>query len=545
MNDFLIYIIQSGLCLGALYLIYSIFLRKDTFFSANRFYLISSLLLSFILPLFKVPVIYENPEVVYVVMLDTITVTTQNIETELANNLSLYQGIFIVYLTGAAIFFLRFVFQILQLFFMIRMFGVSKVDGLKIVKTNSKYSPFSYFNYIFLNEKNLGDKDLKSIIEHEKIHISQKHSVDLILLEFLTIFQWFNPFMWFYKISIKGIHEFLADEGLLAGGMSKINYQGLLLNQTVGIQVNDLTNNFNQSLIKKRFIMMTKLQSKKTARLKILLVLPVTAILITFFAISCKQKEVIEEKTTDEVVEIQSTTKSTEAVEALETKDKKSDELIFAVVEDMPTFPGGSKARLSYLSQNIRYPEIARKEGIQGRVYVTFVIEKDGSVDNVRILRGIGFGCDEEAVRVVSSMPKWNPGKQRGQAVRVQFNLPIRFYLNDEQISKNEETTSITYKVVEQMPEFANKDKTLEQFLKDNLKYPESAHKAGIQGTVYVNFLVKEDGSIANTNILRGIGSGCDEEALRVVNLMKFRPGKQGGEIVAVEHNLPIKFILE
>ena len=537
MNGFFIYIVQSAVCLGALYLIYWFFLRKDTFFSANRFYLIGSIIVSFILPLFKVPVFVENPEIAYVVMLDTITVTTQKIESDLVNNLSFYQGLFIVYLTGASLFLLRFAFQLLQLFLLIRKFGVTQMDGLNIVKIKSKYSPFSYFKYIFLNEDNLKDKDLQSIIRHEKIHIKQKHSLDLIMLELLSIVQWFNPFMWMYKRSIKGIHEYLADEGLLAEGVNKSSYQDLLLSQAVGIQINELTNNFNQSLITKRFIMMTKLQSKKIARFKLLLVFPVAVVLISLFAISCKQNEVVDEKVTDEVVETQTTTKS------VQSEEPKG--VIFAVVEEMPTFPGGENARLKFLANNIKYPETARIAGVEGRVYVTFVVEVDGSVNDVRILRGIGSGCDEETVRVISAMPKWNPGKQRGQAVRVQFNLPVRFYLGGEQSSKNKETTSLTYKVVEQMPEFSTDNKSLEQFLKDNIKYPEEARNAGIQGTVYINFLVKEDGSIDNLNILRGIGSGCDEEALRVVKMMSFKPGKQGGEIVPVEYNLPIKFILD
>ena len=102
---------------------------------------------------------------------------------------------------------------------------------------------------------------------------------------------------------------------------------------------------------------------------------------------------------------------------------------IFTVVESMPEFPGGQGKLMQYLAKNIEYPQIARESGIQGRVFVTFVVEKDGSVTDVRVLRGIGGGCDEEAVRVVKSMPKWVPGKQRGKPVRVQFNLPVKFTL--------------------------------------------------------------------------------------------------------------------
>jgi len=102
---------------------------------------------------------------------------------------------------------------------------------------------------------------------------------------------------------------------------------------------------------------------------------------------------------------------------------------IFTVVEESPSFPGGDVARIKFLQKNIEYPQMARESGIQGTVYVTFVVEPNGSVSGVRILRGIGGGCDEEAIRVIKAMPKWNAGKQRGKPVRVQFNMPIKFTL--------------------------------------------------------------------------------------------------------------------
>jgi len=114
----------------------------------------------------------------------------------------------------------------------------------------------------------------------------------------------------------------------------------------------------------------------------------------------------------------------------VDEEDEADEAVIFTVVESMPDFPGGDMARIKYLNENIKYPQMARESGIQGRVFVTFVVEKNGSVTDVKVLRGIGGGCDEEAIRVIENMPKWNSGKQRGKAVRVQFNMPILFKLN-------------------------------------------------------------------------------------------------------------------
>lgn len=541
MNEFLIYLMKSSVCLAVLYLIYWFFLKKDTFFMANRIYLISSIILSFVLPLFKIPVVYEDPELTYVVVMEAITITAQKLESGIINNLSVYQKLFIVYLTGVAIFFFRFAFQILQLIFLIKKFGVTKMNELKIVKLDRKYSPFSYFNYIFLNEDNFKDKNLKEIIDHEKIHIEQKHSIDLVLLEALTIIQWFNPFIWLYKNSLKGIHEYLADAGLLARGLNKVNYQSLLLNHTVGIQINDLTNNFNQSLIKKRFIMMTKKQSKRTAGLKLLLFLPVTALLIMCFTLSYAQ---IEEnvKTTVakavQAVEKEVVIEATDVVEQVQVQEKEE---AFTVVEDMPEFSGGEQALYKYLANNIKYPAEAHEKGIEGRVYVTFVVEKDGSLTEIKIARGIGNGCDKEAMRVVTEMPKWTPGKQRGKIVRVKYILPIRFILKD-QIAESDDV----FTVAEEMPSYPGGEQALYKFLSSNIKYPTEAQKEGIEGRVYVTYIVEKDGSITGSEIARGIGSGCDKEALRVVALMpNWIPGKQRGKVIRVQYILPIAFKLK
>ena len=116
--------------------------------------------------------------------------------------------------------------------------------------------------------------------------------------------------------------------------------------------------------------------------------------------------------------------------EPVEEPEEEDEAQIFTVVESMPGYPGGEAARIKYLNNNIKYPQMARESGIQGRVFVTFVVEKDGRVTDVRVLRGIGGGCDEEAIRVIQNMPNWQPGKQRGKPVRVQFNMPILFKLN-------------------------------------------------------------------------------------------------------------------
>ena len=145
------------------------------------------------------------------------------------------------------------------------------------------------------------------------------------------------------------------------------------------------------------------------------------------------QLEIVQDDVEVEDIEINADVQQTEVIEEYVAPVIEEEEVveqeIFQIVEEMPEYPGGEKKLLEYVGKSVKYPQIARESGIQGRVFVNFVIEPDGSVSNVKVLRGIGGGCDEEAMRVIKSMPKWKPGKQRGKAVRVTYTLPVNFKL--------------------------------------------------------------------------------------------------------------------
>lgn len=223
---------------------------------------------------------------------------------------------------------------------------------------------------------------------------------------------------------------------------------------------------------------------------------------------------------------------------------------IFKIVEKMPEYPGGMTSMLQFLAKNIRYPETAKKENIEGMVVVQFVIAKDGSIRDPHVVKGIGGGANEEAVRVVNMMPKWTPGTQKGQNVDVQFNLPIRFQL--EGANKVEEVEEVkvqgsreVFRVVERMPTYEDGQQGLIDFLAKNIKYPTVAKENGIEGIVVVEFIIETDGRVSGTKLMKGIGAGCDEEAVRVVNLTRWTPGIQNNKVVPVKYTLPISFKLD
>lgn len=218
----------------------------------------------------------------------------------------------------------------------------------------------------------------------------------------------------------------------------------------------------------------------------------------------------------------------------------ESDTVIFIDVEEPPTFPGGDSALVAYLKHNLHYPPAEKEKGIQGKVVVGFVIEKDGVVSNVEVKRGIGEECDAEAVRVVKEMPNWEPGKQSGIVVRMGMVLPISFKIVEPPID-----TTI-YTTVEKMPTFPGGEFKMYEFLAMNIRYPQRARQDGYSGTVYVRFIVEPDGTITNIEVAKGVGGGCSEEAVRVVKMMpKWIPGEAFGKKVRVTYTLPVNFRLQ
>ncbi|MBE0646340.1 MAG: M56 family metallopeptidase [Bacteroidales bacterium] len=427
MNELFRYLVQSSVCLAALYMVYWLFLRKDTFFTINRIYLLLAGLFSLIIPLFSFQFTASGSMAPVMIFLEPVLITPEKIESLAASHLSWMEAIGIVYVTGVVIFSLRFLIQLFQLWLVIRRNGITRRENMRLIFVDKGYSPFSFFNMIFIREELSEDEQLEAILRHEQVHIRQYHSFDLILAEILTIVLWFNPFVWLLQRSLKSLHEFLADEGVMKFGFRMREYQQLIFDQTLGKQINNLTNNFNVSLIKQRIIMMTKSRSNAVARMKIVLALP--AMLLALASFSSASAIYL---TTPENSPLSGTTVSVEQPSAIQPSNAQKEDSVFTKVEKMPLFHGGNEELFSYLGKTIKYPAEAMKNGIEGTVFVTFVIEKDGSVTHVKILRGIGGGCDEESLRVVQSMPKWTPGYSEGKAVRVSFNLPIKYKLAKE-----------------------------------------------------------------------------------------------------------------
>ena len=376
-------------------------------------------MLSLLMPVFTVLNFSTTGSGKLYYVLDTITVTNNEMMSGYSESLSLSTVFWIVYFSGVILFSLLFLFRIFQLMLLINRNGISSDGGFRYVITDGNYTPFSFFNLIFINST-MTAEDKEKVIVHERIHVSQLHSFDVLFFELLIIFQWFNPIVWLYKKSIKEVHEFLADEGVLKKGVERSSYQELLLALTLGVNVTDLTNNFNTTQIKRRFIMMTKMKSGLIAKVRFMMVIPFVAVALLLFA--CNSNGAKKEENAQNKVD--SVKEHTTVVSEPVVEGKVYDE-----VEEAPVY-GKSQSDLSkYLASNIKYPQEAKEKKIQGKVYVSFVVSKTGAVTDVKVKRPLNKLLDAEAVRVVSAMPNWTPGKNKGEAVNVNYVLPINFKL--------------------------------------------------------------------------------------------------------------------
>jgi TonB family protein len=481
MSTLLIYTLKVSLYLTAFYTVYSLLLSRDTAYGRNRAFIIISLVTSIILPLISFYTLRPHHIQYFGKLLSEVFIVA---DSDKAGSLlpvpiaekSIYMA-FLIYIAGIGAVLLKIAADLTNL--MILVIRKRESENNIIVFNGFNTSGFSAMGYIFINSRLTPDES-KEIIRHEQNHISQNHFADIVFIELVIALQWFNPVIYLFNRSLRAVHEFQADQECLNSGINVISYQNLLLRQVFSSRIFNLTNSFsNPSLVKKRMVMMTKKRTSALANIKIISVIPV--IIVVSMAISAYRE--IPNKVTDYSALIPRTdnlpepedignipamsenkkqtvykeasakpeTKKTEAlvpppppprpsesdltiktayVQHLNNKTEKDIvEIPFDVVEEMPQFPGGDNALLNYLAKNTSYPENAKKHNIQGRVIVKFCINSKGNVNQVSILKGVSPELDQEAVRVVKTIPSFSPGRQDGKPVPVWYMVPITFSL--------------------------------------------------------------------------------------------------------------------
>jgi TonB family protein len=410
---------QINLFLVIFYAIYWLFLRKETFHQVNRFYLIGSSILSVILPFADLSSVKtwalagQIQSLVYEYDLPELVVS-QNTE----HKLNWVLIISILYLTIVAFLFLRLAF------------GVARAYAIVQSPSFNESNAFSFFGIIKIDKKL---PYFRTIRAHERVHTLQLHFLDLFFFELMTVFFWCNPVVYIFRYTIKNLHEFLADQEASQTLPTVADYATLLLSKQFKIAPEHLFVQpfYNKSTLKIRIQMLLKGKSNNWAILKYGVVAPILFMALMVSSVSCSDASVKKSVEIDilkeEKVGIPPPVPLLEEADATLKIQKKE---IFTAVEQNPEFIGGQAKMYQYLGENIKYPAAAQRANISGRVFVKFVVEDDGAIGDVEVMKGIGFGCDEEAIRVVKSMPKWNPGVQNGKNVRVYYNMPIVYKLD-------------------------------------------------------------------------------------------------------------------
>ena len=470
---FFIYSLKVALCLTAFYLLHKLLLSHEKLHVFNRCSLLGIVVLSLIVPCIKV--VLNEPNVVNegMVIVEELIISAEIVAEAEHTGLTLLQTIFLIYICGVAVFLLREVISLLRLRLLIKKGDVvERHERAVVLVLDEDIAPFSWFNYIILSRKDY-EENPREIIIHEIAHMRLRHSADIMLCNMLIILQWFNPAAWLLRRELQDVHEFEADEAVINEGVDAKQYQLLLIRKSVGERLFSMANNLNHNSLKRRIKMMKTKNSNRWQCTKALAVIPVAAVAIVAFAspkveqaaqkVVAESEEIVKSVTNDMMqTEIQANdvatvenssivadTPQTSSEQSATTekndttaKDKSVSGEVNVSKVQMPTFPGGQKAMMQYLAENVKYPASAREKKLTGRVIVQFVVEKDGSITETKVMKSVAPELDAEALRIVNSMPKWTPGMQDGKIVRVKFFIPVIF--SDGESHKTEKKTQTT-----------------------------------------------------------------------------------------------------
>ena len=609
MTPELAYFLKINVAIALFYAFYRLFFHKDTFFHWRRMALLCFFAISMLYPLLNIQgwIKAHEPMVAMADLYATILLPEQVVTPTQATVINWQEVITqfakIIYWSGMLLLTARFFVQLGSIIRLHFQCSKSNIQGVRVHLLKKETGPFSFFHWIFIHPQSHTESEISEIITHEETHARQYHSVDVLFSEIMCIFCWFNPFIWLMKREVRGNLEYMADHRVLETGHDSKSYQYHLLGLAHHKAAANLSNSFNVLPLKNRIKMMNKRRTKEIGRTKYLMFLPLAALLMIISNIEvvarttkefAKEMMAAPEEQGVSQTELANGPELPDGMTGVATlQDKKgtqktkevapppppapvknatvNDSVVFEVVEEMPDFPGGQSALMEYLAKNIKYPATAHENGKQGRVIVSFVVKKDGSISDTKIERGVDPYLDKEAERVITAMPNWKPGKQRGQAVNVRFTVPVTFRLSGPEPAKPAETPEAvaiekfeevvvvgygpkeatpnnepTFKVVDEMPKFPGGQEGLMRYLAKNIKYPTMAQQNKEQGKVLVQIVIGKDGNVSNIKILEGVSAWLDAEAIRVVRGMpKWEPGKQNGQAVAVEYTFPITFRLQ
>jgi TonB family protein len=515
------YIVKTILCSGILLIFYYLILEKEKMYQFNRIYLLFSIVFSFIIPLLTIKIkqaVVLVPATIYQPFTGIQNAVSQpDIASVVANNSHL-NYLLMAYGAVSLILVSRFVINILNLTRKIRNNHSVAFHGVKLVLTHDNYVPHSFLNYVFINKDEFEKENIeKEILSHELAHIKQRHTIDILFIELITIFAWINPLLFIYRKAVQLNHEFLADEFVVKTIPDPHEYQLLLLDKAKQPSVLVLSSSFNYLQTKKRIIMMTKKTSLRTAILKQIALIPL--ILITGFLLSTR---VIAQDSKHQDTSVSDQKQSPENDPSF-NHENHSISIGFS----------------SWVAKQIKYPDEALKNNAKGWVHVGYTVELDGSISNVIINAAPDPSLGEAVAKAVKSSPKWLPGKNTAgkspfkSSLSIKFEIPAKVQSSDDIPVYAFGKTPVYEELVwgidpGQIPQFpmakassedAN-DEAIQNWVQQHMKYPGKALKAKIEGGVIVRFIVTKTGKLEDFLVTRSDNPELNNEALRVLSTM-------------------------
>ncbi|QHT67693.1 M56 family metallopeptidase [Rhodocytophaga rosea] len=564
------YLLEASICLAVFYAFYYLVLRRERFFAYNRIFILFAVLFSLLIPVMEIPLsrqaIYlsQQPDIdryIAFIPFKENLATPVIIQTTEVSTLSFRDFVFYGYSMVVLFLLGRLFFQIMYLYRMAGKSGKKKV-GYTLIPTMGKLPTFSFFHWIFWNNTQaLSATEENLILQHELVHIRQKHSWETMLLELLKIIFWLNPAIYLLKQAMQEVHEYLADQQVLQNTASSAYIQ-LLVKQQLHLFNFSFTHSFNRSQLNKRIAMIQSVRnSAKPAVWKLAFALPILATLL--FMYSCKTSEITEPKPTalanakgvyrlgevvvvgyysnkPDIKEIQ----LDETITGYGTSEKKPVIEVYNQAEIMPEPVNGMSSFQHYIRQNIQHLLRANKT-VQGRVWVQFTVNTDGSLSDISVVKSPDASYNEEIIAVIKNAPAWKSGKQNGESVAVRKTVPISFGTSNAETSLTQ-ATLISETHTESQPAPIEGLEAFYKKIGKTVRYPGAPRRDFIEGQVWVQFTVNIDGSLSQIEIAESLHPELDQEVVRVVSEagLSWKPAMLNGQAQASKVLFPVSFKL-
>lgn len=544
------FLLKLTVCWGFFALLYILLLRKETFFHANRFYLLGTLAGSMLLAAFSHRLQEATGETgIQVVALPVVSAGFQQVTEEVSQQLQLTDYVWIAYMLGVAFMLLRTVWGIVQLIQMART-GVSEYlpGGVRLIYCADVATPFSFFKWIFVplqEEENHNETSTHQMLAHERAHAEGWHSVDIMLMEVICALFWFHPLAYWYQRSLRTVHEYLADAAA-SRLTDKKQYGLLLIRQSQSGMPVAFANHFFQSPLKQRLIMLMKKHSAPGKAFRYALTLPLILLFILLFQ---KAPALAQDQS---ILVIDSKNPARLGVQLEEPQQSK---VILNPTEcdKIPEFPGGMQAMMEFLGKNLKYPEPVNGQVEEGDIAISFTVKEDGYIKDVHLSEfksepALSAAYEKEALRVVSMLPRWNPGKKDCKPAAFELCIPIKYRAGTAARASKEGKAPMELFDADQPPLFPGGDSELMKYLAKNIEIPESDKKTNPSGIMVFRFIVSETGSVGEVEVVRdgGAGKATQEQIMQVVKAMPtWKPAQKDGKPIGVYFTLPVRIRME